>query len=99
MQGVRGFFMFYEKSDMIRTINKIIICARTGDHGTASSLMNQFLILLQADISKGKIQASGLSKITFSLETMMEVQRTEDWVAVADVLEYEFIPLWKVLSS
>lgn len=91
--------MFYEKSDIVMTIKKIIMSARTGDHGTASSLMNQFLLLLQADISKGKIHASGLSKITFSLETMIEVQRAEDWVAVADILEYEFIPLWKVLSS
>jgi hypothetical protein len=32
--------------------------------------------------------------ITQSLRTMLLLERN-DWVALADVIEYEFIPLWE----
>ena len=90
--------MFYEKNDIFIVMRKMIVSARTGDYGAASSEINQFLLLLQAELSKGRISAAALSKITFSLETIVEMQKSGDWVAVADVLEFEFIPLWKGLS-
>jgi hypothetical protein len=40
-----------------------------------------------------------LSKITYSLETLYMMQKERDWVAFADVLEFEFIPLWKTMVS
>jgi hypothetical protein len=89
---------FYEKTDIFAVIKKIITSARTGDYGGASSEINQFLLLLQAELSKGRVSAAALSKITYSLETIVEMQKSGDWVAVADILEFEFIPLWKGLS-
>jgi hypothetical protein len=90
--------LFYEKTDIFAVIKKIIISARTGDYGTASSEISQFLLLLQAEVSKGRISVVTLSKITYSLETIVEMQKSGDWVAVADILEFEFTPLWKEIA-
>jgi hypothetical protein len=97
-KGVKLMSMFYEKTDIFAVIKKIIFSARTGDYGAASQEINQFLVLLQAELSKGRISAASLSKITFSLETMVEMQKSGDWVAVADILEFEFTPLWKEVA-
>jgi hypothetical protein len=85
--------MFHEKNEFDIVIKNIIGSARTGDYGAAASNINQFLQLLQVQLSKGMISANGLSKISYSLETIIEMQKTNDWVAVADLLEYELIDL------
>ena len=90
--------LFYEKADIFAVIKKIIMAARTGDYGAASSEINQFQLLLQAELSKGMISAAALSKITYSLETIVKMQKSGDWVAVADILEFEFAPLWKEIA-
>jgi len=90
--------VFYEKTDIFQVIKVIVKSARTGDYGTASSEINKLMQLLQAELAKGKVDAGGLSKITYSLETLMEMQKAGDWVAIADILEYEFTQLWENIS-
>jgi hypothetical protein len=34
-------------------------------------------------------------QITESLRTLLLLLEHNDWVAIADVIDYEFIPLWK----
>ena len=87
--------MFYKKTDIFTDIESIVKAARTGDYGTASSEINKFLQVLQAELAKGKVDAAMLSKITYSLKTLMEMQKNGDWVAIADILEHEFTKLWK----
>lgn len=91
--------MFYEKSNILNSVNETAHAARTGDYGKAASCLNKLLQLLQAEIAKGKITSEGLKKITFSLETLLEMQTTGDWVAFGDILEYEFAENWKRFSS
>lgn len=79
-----------KKTDLYEQIKKITQEARCGDYGQAASDINVFLQLLQNELSKGYIQSEGLSKVTRSLETLMEMQKKGDWVALADILEYEF---------
>ena len=88
-----------EKADIISSIPAIITAARTGDYTGTASLLNRFLQNLQSELSKGYISAQGLSKITYSLETLLAMQQMEDWVAFSDILEYEFLPLWQRLST
>jgi hypothetical protein len=71
----------------------IVAAARTGDYAGTSRLCNVFLQKLEAELSKGHVMADHLSKITYSLETLLAMQKMENWVAFADVLEYEFLPL------
>ncbi|HMA65574.1 MAG: hypothetical protein ACM31E_01315 [Fibrobacterota bacterium] len=79
-----------KKTDLYEQIKKIAHEARTGDYGQAASDINIFLQLLQSELSKGYIRSDDLSKVTYSLETLMEMQKKGDWVALADILEYEF---------
>jgi hypothetical protein len=80
-------------------IQAVIAAARTGDIANASSLLNTAIRHIQAGLSKGKIGVEGISKISYSLETLLMMQKQGDWVAFADVLEYEFLPLWNRVND
>lgn len=85
-------------NDILNVIGSIIKTARCGDYSLASSGINRFMQILQAELSTGKVDPKGLQKVTYSLETLLEMQKNGDWVAIADILEFEFIPLWKSIS-
>ena len=84
-----------ETDDLAVMIPPIATAARTGDYAGTARLHNRFLRVLQKQISRGVIGPEGISKITYSLETLLAMQKMEDWVAFADILEYEFLPLWQ----
>ncbi len=84
--------------EMVSLIPAIVFAARTGDYAEAARNLNLFLQKLQQEISKGYISAENLSKITYSLETLLAMQQMENWVAFADILEYEFLPLWHTMK-
>jgi hypothetical protein len=68
--------------------------ARTGDYAIAAQSLNEFVILFQ-EIGKSGFGVKINSRITYSLETMLLMLENKDWVALADIIDYEFIPLWK----
>lgn len=82
-----------KKTDLHEQIKKIAKEARCGDYGQAASDINIFLQLLQSELSKGYIRSDDLSKVTCTLETLMEMQKKRDWIALADILEYELIDI------
>jgi hypothetical protein len=84
---------------IVTLIPAIVAAARTGDYAGAARLLNTMLQQLQKELSKGHVAAGSLSKITYSLETLLAMQKMENWVAFADILEYEFFPLWKELKA
>jgi hypothetical protein len=69
--------------------------ARTGDYSDAARSLNQCIPLLQNRLLTLEKQTVYGAKISFSLETMLLMLEHKNWVAVADVIDYEFIPLWK----
>jgi hypothetical protein len=87
-----------QENDFRTEIPGIIAAARTGDYPDTSRRINIFLQHLQYELSKGYLPSESIAKITYSLETLLAMQQMNDWVAFADVLEYEFLPLWKSLS-
>jgi hypothetical protein len=80
-------------------LTEIITAARTGDYGNAASKLNKILQLTQEILANSRINAQGIKKLTYSLETLFALQQTGDWVAFADILEFELTPLWKELTS
>ncbi|NLG18064.1 MAG: hypothetical protein GX556_12095 [Fibrobacter sp.] len=89
--------MRYNTQELINILTAVAASARTGDYGKAASDLNRALIMAQSALSSGKIPPEGLSRITFSLQTLFAMQQNGDWVAFADILEYEFTGLWKSL--
>ena len=82
---------------IIGLLADIVRCARTGDYGNAALLFNRCALHLQRHLqtmgNEGGPQHG--ETITQSLRTMLLLLERNDWVALADVIEYEFIPLWK----
>ena len=85
--------------EIVPQIPAIVAAARTGDYAGAARLLNLLLQQLQKELSKGRFAAGTLSKITYSLETLLAMQKMENWVAFADILEYEFLPLWQSIGA
>jgi hypothetical protein len=83
---------------MIGLLQEIADLARTGDYADAALKLNQCIVLLQTHLQYSAaspgIRKYG-SKINYSLETMFLMLKNNDWVALADIIEFEFIPLWK----
>lgn len=70
-------------------LQKIIYNCRRGEYSDAASRINLFLPFFQNYLNSGTIPPEKLKKIAYSLETVLLLQQQRDWVAVADVLEYE----------
>lgn len=77
----------------------IIDSLRCGDYSVASSRLNEALLLIQSELKNRKVVPQLLQKLLFSLETLFIMQKMEDWVAVADILEFEFTDIWKELMQ
>lgn len=67
--------------------------ARIGDYGDSARYLNTGIQEIQKCLTNGSLALVGLEKILFSLETLFHVQKQGDWVAVADIIEYELLPL------
>lgn len=98
VENVVGYGSGPSSMDLANLSKDIITAARTGDYAGAARNLNRFLRLLQGVLSKGTIGAADMAKITYSLQTLLAMQQMRNWVAFADVLEYEFMPLLAVLS-
>jgi hypothetical protein len=73
-------------------------CARLGDYGRAAQSINGCILDFQKLMERKEKHPrfSGLvPKMTYSLETLLMMLERKDWVAAADIIDYEFIPLWK----
>ena len=86
------------KNQIVESLEAIVRFARTGEYGNAASALNQCLPEVQKKLV-GLHDPDSARKIAYSLETMMIMQQQKDWVAFADVLEYEFIPLLKSAAA
>ncbi len=75
----------------------IIDCLRSGDYSNAASRLNETLLLLQTELKERRVAPQQLQKLLISLETLFCMQKMEDWIAVADILEFEFVGIWKEL--
>ena len=90
--------MWYSETDSTGILSEIVTAARTGDYSNISTLLNKGVIAIQEDLKKGPVDEKNLKKISYSLETIIAMQQMQNWVALADILEYEFIPLWNTLN-
>ena len=76
--------------------------ARCGDYGQAATSINASIVKIQEFIQQqgqsDQYKKFG-SRMTYSLETLFMMLERKDWVAAADVIDYEFIPLWKMALS
>jgi hypothetical protein len=83
---------------MIGLLKEIAALARTGDYADAALKLNQCIVrlqtCLQANAASAQLQKYS-SKINYSLETMFLMLKNNDWVALADIIDFEFISLWK----
>jgi len=68
---------------------------RLGDCGDANRDLNRCLVLFQH--LQGPLRTIPkplLEKFNYSLETVFIMLKNKDWVAIADIVEYELLALW-----
>jgi len=70
-------------------IEEIVTSCRTGNYADAASQLNICLKKLEKILLSGAVSSELLSKIAYSLETLLIFQQQEDWIAVSDILEFE----------
>jgi hypothetical protein len=76
--------------------------ARTGGYGDAASDLNRCLLLFQEVQSGGAIKTlppALVNKFNYSLETVFLMLKNKDWVAIADIVEYELIAIWREMAG
>ena len=72
--------------------------ARRGDYGKAALSFNSCILTLQEFLQHHGQSADFKTdgpRITASLRTLLAMLERKDWVAAADVIDDELIPLWK----
>jgi|GEM_PF-4010717 len=80
--------------DPIETlINMAVASARTGDYSSAARHLNLLLQELEPHLSR--MSPGTLHDIGYSMETLFAMQKMKNWVALADILEFELLPLWR----
>ena len=79
---------------MIGLLKEISCFARSGDYADAALKLNQCIVRMQTRMRDSAAGKHG-AKINYSLETMFLMLKRGDWVALADIIDFEFIPLWK----
>lgn len=87
------YFMKKEINEINCLFKNIVINIRTGNYSDAGSKMNSCLQVLQPLLTSGIIPPTQIKSMVYSLETMLMMQEQKDWVAVADVIEFEFLVL------
>jgi hypothetical protein len=74
--------------------------ARLGDFGDAAADLNRFLLLVQkSQPVMQSVPKPLLEKFNYSMETIFLMLKNKDWVAIADIVEYELIALWRDLAG
>jgi hypothetical protein len=81
---------------------QIVRHCRLGDYGDAAGGLNKFVLALEAfrkSPGAAGVPRTLIDKLNYSLETVLLMLSGKDWVAVADILEYEMITIWREISQ
>lgn len=89
-----------ELKEIKELLTAIVRAARLGDYGDAARDLNKCLVLFQgAQQEMARIPKPLLDKFDYSLETIFLMLKNKDWVAVADIVEYELTAIWREISK
>jgi hypothetical protein len=88
--------------DPVKHIDELLAAiarqCRLGDYGDAASGLNRVVAAVQSLQGTSFFTAvpkADIAKFNYSLETLLLMLQSKDWVAAADVIEYELIALWQ----
>ena len=78
-------------AQIIEMLNGIVRLARTGCSAEAASLVNRSVAKIQQALQSSPPAPGVLRELVYSLETLLLMQQQQDWVGLADVVEYELV--------
>ena len=90
-----------ETSPQYLSVNLYAIAraCRMGDYGNAANGLNKCIPLfleMQLSMRAPGSKKNSIDKLNYSLETALLMLERKDWVALADVLEFEMIKLLRL---
>ena len=77
---------------------RIVRCCRVGDYSDAARELDRCIRAFQLLQQQGRFKDLSQplhKKIHYSLETILMMLAQKDWVAIADIMEFELRPLWQ----
>jgi hypothetical protein len=83
---------------LIAMLGGISAKARRGDYNGAFIALSEGIPLIQEALQQGSGSAGFAAfgpRIAYSLETLLLMLEQKDWVAIADIIDFEFVALWK----
>jgi hypothetical protein len=75
---------------------------RLGDYGDANRDLTACLSLfqrVQERCGMKSLPPEVIRKFNYSLETIFLMLTTKDWVAIADIVDYELLALWRDMAK
>ena len=87
-----------DNKDIFYLLNKTAFLIRSGDYPDAASKLNKCLQKIESEFISKNLQDKVLGKLTYSLETILLMQKNKDWVAIADIIEFELCEILKGIS-
>jgi hypothetical protein len=92
--------MEYGVEEIDTLFASLVRAARLGDYGDAARDLNRCLVLIQKmQTGMRRIPKPLLDKLNYSLETVFLMLKNKDWVAIADIVEYELVMIRREISS
>jgi hypothetical protein len=89
-----------EKKEIETLLSALARFGRLGDFGQANRDLNRSLVLFQRQRANlDNIPKPLLEKLNYSLETIFLMLKNKDWVAIADIVDFELLSLWREISS
>ncbi|MGD9202070.1 MAG: hypothetical protein PVI26_10930 [Chitinispirillia bacterium] len=88
-----------DKSNVFYLLNNTTFLIRSGDYPDAASELNQCLQKIESEFISKNLPDKILGKLTYSLQTIFLMQKNKDWVAIADIIEFELCDILKSISE
>ena len=86
------------RDPLIEQLRAEAMSARMGDYPRAALEFNRCAVLLEQCLEDKAAHAQAnrppQAEVTQSLQTILLLLKNKDWVAIADVIDFELIPLW-----
>jgi hypothetical protein len=91
-----------ETREIETLLSELARMGRLGDYGEANRDLNACLRLIQQVQDRGAMKSVPpdlLKKFNYSLETIFLMLKNKDWVAIADIVEFELLALWQKMAK
>ncbi len=89
-----------KSQNLLADLQFLVRLIRTGAYSDASSKLNRCILMIQEQLPKlAQQNPKAMQSVLDAVHRMLKHLEKQDWVAFADVVEFELIPFWTSAAS